>query len=183
MIWKWIIFIIGSAGIIYVSRRSLPHWRSHGFLRLFAFEAILGLILLNLDAWFLHTFSLRQVVSWALLGISLFLAIHGFRLLRQVGKPDDTIEDATRLGIEKTTHLVTTGAYRYIRHPLYTALLLFAFGAFLKHPTLPAGLLLSVVIIAIYLTARQEEKENLENFGVAYAEYMQHTKMFIPWLF
>jgi len=56
-------------------------------------------------------------------------------------------------------------------------------GAFLKHPTLPAGLLLSVVIIAIYLTARQEEKENLDNFGVAYTAYMQHTKMFIPWLF
>ena len=183
MIWKWLVFIIGSAGIISFSRRSLTHWRSHGFFRLFAFEAILGLILLNLDAWFLHPFSLRQVVSWALLLISLFLAIHGFSLLRQIGKPDDTIDDATRLGIEKTTHLVTVGAYRYIRHPLYTSLLFFALGAFLKLPTLPAGLMLSVVVIAIYLTASQEEMENMQNFGVEYAAYMQHTKMFIPWLF
>jgi protein-S-isoprenylcysteine O-methyltransferase Ste14 len=76
-----------------------------------------------------------------------------------------------------------SGAYRYIRHPLYASLLLFTWEAFLKQISLPAGLLLSVTIVALYLTARLEEQENLQNFGLEYAEYMQHTKMFIPWLF
>jgi protein-S-isoprenylcysteine O-methyltransferase Ste14 len=183
MIWHWLIFFVGSAGIIYFSRHSLLERRSHGFYRIFAFEAILGLILLNVVEWFRDPFSIRQIISWVLLFTSTLLAIHGFSLLQQIGKPDDTINDATRLGIEKTTRLVTTGAYRHIRHPLYASLLIFALGAFLKHPTLPAGLLLSAAIIALYLTARQEEKENLQNFGLEYAGYMQHTKMFIPWLF
>ena len=183
MMWKWVVFIIGSAGIIYLSRSALRNWRSHGFFRFFAFEALLILLLLNADSWFLQPFSLRQIISWSLLVGSLLLAIHGFSLLRQIGRPDKSINDASRIGIEKTTRLVTSGAYRYIRHPLYASLLLFGWGAFIKQISLPAGLILSVAIIALYLTARLEEQENLQNFGVDYAEYMQHTKMFIPWLF
>ena len=78
---------------------------------------------------------MRQLASWALPLTSLLLAAHGFYLLRRVGKPDRSIEDATRLGIEKTTRLVRSGAYRYIRHPLYASLLALAWGAFLKAPT------------------------------------------------
>lgn len=181
--WKWVVFVIGSAGIIYLSPRSLRNWRSHGFFRFFAFESLLILLLLNADRWFLQPFSIRQIISWSLLVGSLLLAIHGFSLLRQIGRPDKSINDATRLGIEKTTRLVTSGAYRYIRHPLYASLLLFGWGAFLKQISLLAGLMVSVAMISIYLTAHLEEQENLRNFGVEYAEYMQHTKMFIPWLF
>jgi protein-S-isoprenylcysteine O-methyltransferase Ste14 len=43
--------------------------------------------------------------------------------------------------IEKTTILVTTGAYRYIRHPLYSSLLFLAWGIFFKAPSWPGGLL------------------------------------------
>ena len=181
--WKWFVFVIGSTGIIYLSQHALRNWRSHGFFRFFAFEALLILLLLNADSWFLQPLSLQQVISWSLLVGSLLLAIHGFSLLRQIGRPEKSIKDASRIGIEKTTRLVTSGAYRYIRHPLYASLLIFGWGAFLKQISLPAGLMLSATLIALYLTARLEEQENLQNFGVAYAEYMQHTKMFIPWLF
>jgi len=183
MMWKWIVFLIGSAGVVYLSRRSLRTWHSHGFFRFFAFEAILGLILLNANVWFLHPFSVRQIVSWSLLVVSLFLAIHGFTLLRQIGKPNSSIDDTTRLGIEKTTHLVTTGAYHYIRHPLYTSLLFLGWGAFLKQPSLLGALLAVVISVSLYATARTEELENLQNFGDEYAEYIQNTKRFIPWLF
>ena len=183
MMWKWIVFLIGSAGIVYISRRSLGIWRSHGFFRFFAFEAILGLILLNASVWFLHPFSVRQIVSWSLLVVSILLAVHGFILLRRLGKPDSTIDDTTRLGIEKTTRLVTIGAYRYIRHPLYASLLFLSWGAFLKQPSLLGALMAVVSAIALYATARVEERENLNNFGAEYAEYMERTKMFIPLVF
>ena len=183
MMWNWIVFLIGSAGVVYLSRRSLRTWRSHGFFRFFAFEAILGLILLNANVWFLHPFSVRQTVSWSLLVVSLFLAIHGFTLLHQIGKPNSSIDDTTRLGIEKTTHLVTTGAFHYIRHPLYTSLLFLGWGAFLKQPSLLGALLAVVITIALYATARVEESENLNNFGAEYSQYMKQTKMFIPLIF
>ncbi len=181
--WRWLVFLIGSVLIIWISRGSLRRRDAHGFYRFFAFEAILGLIVLNAPGWFSDPFSPRQLAAWALLLISLLLAVHGFYLLRKVGKPDRNIEDSTRLGIEKTTHLVRTGAYRFIRHPLYASLLALTWGAFLKTPSWPGILLAAVATGALYLTARVEERENLRNFGAEYAEYMHETRLFIPYIF
>ena len=181
--WRWLVFVIGSGGIIWLSRGSLRRRDAHGFYRFFAFEAILGLIALNAAAWFSGPFSPRQLASWALLLASLLLAVHGFYLLRRVGRPDPNIEDTTRLGIEKTTHLVRIGAYRFIRHPLYASLLALTWGAFLKVPSWLGILLAAVATGALYLTARVEERENLRNFGEEYADYMRETHMFIPCLF
>ena len=46
---KLSIFAIMSAGMVFLSRNSLRHPRSHGFFRFFAFESLVGLILLNLE--------------------------------------------------------------------------------------------------------------------------------------
>ncbi|MCJ7622948.1 MAG: hypothetical protein MUO76_05565, partial [Anaerolineaceae bacterium] len=70
---KIIVFVLASAGIIWVSRASLRDPRSHGFYRFFAWEAILILILLNIDHWFYEPFSIHQIVSWLLLIVGLFL--------------------------------------------------------------------------------------------------------------
>ena len=79
--WTWVLFLVFSAGIVLLSWKSLHNWRSHGFYRFFAFEAILALILLNIEYWFHQPFSVRQILSWLLLLLSLFLAVHGFMLL------------------------------------------------------------------------------------------------------
>ena len=181
--WRWLVFVIGSAAIIWISRGSLRSRDAHGFYRFFAFEAILGLIALNLPAWFRDPFSRRQLVSWPLLAGSLGLAVQGFSLLRRAGRPDPTIEDPARLGIEKTTRLVRSGAYRVIRHPLYASLLALAWGVFLKAPSWLGLALAALATVAIYLTARVEERENLHTFGAEYAGYMRETRMFVPFVF
>ena len=180
---RLLVFVAASGPILWVSRGALRRRTSHGFYRFFAFEAILGLIALNSPAWFRDRLSPRQLGSWALLLGSLLLAAHGFRLLRQVGKPDPSIPDPSRLGVEKTTRLVRTGAYRHMRHPLYASLLLLAWGAFLKAPSRFGVALTAVATGALYLTARVEEQENLRSFGGEYAEYMRDTRMFIPFAF
>jgi hypothetical protein len=48
-LYEIIIFIVISAGIVFASWSVLRNWRSHGFYRFFAVEAILGLILLNVQ--------------------------------------------------------------------------------------------------------------------------------------
>ena len=111
------------------------------------------------------------------------MAVHAFYTLHMFGQADASIEDASRLGLEKTTHLVTNGPYRYIRHPLYASLLCFALGVFMKQIGLKSILLLILVSLALYLTAQFEERENRHNFGEGYAEYMQLTRRFIPFLF
>lgn len=180
---KVILFVAASIGIGWVSRTSLRDLRSHGFYRFFAWEAILALVLLNLDYWFYAPFSPHQVVAWTLLTVSLILVIHGVHLLRMVGKPDSERDDASLLGVEKTTQLVTVGAYGYIRHPLYSSLLFLAWGVFFKHPAWVGVALALLATAFLTITAKIEEAENTRFFGAAYQTYMKRTKMFVPFLF
>ena len=180
--WRPLALVVGSIPILWISRGSLRHRDAHGFYRYFAFEAILGVIVLSIPTWFRDPLSQRQLCSWVLLLSSLLLAAHGFRMLRELGDPDLNIQDGTRLGVEKTTRLVQSGAYRYIRHPLYASLLALAWGAFLKAPSWLAAVLAVVATGALYLTARVEERENVRNLGAAYAEYMRRTRMFVPFI-
>jgi protein-S-isoprenylcysteine O-methyltransferase Ste14 len=87
------------------------------------------------------------------------------------------------LEFEKTTSLVTVGAYRYIRHPLYSSLLFLAWGVFFKNPSWPGAILAVTATLFLVMTARMEEAEDVRFFGPAYQAYMKQTKMFIPFLF
>jgi protein-S-isoprenylcysteine O-methyltransferase Ste14 len=171
-----IIFAVITAGLLSWSWPSLRDPRSHGFFRFFTFEAMVALIMLNVGQWFHDPLSAHQVVSWLLLGLSLFMAAHGFYLLSTIGKPKDDYN------IEDTTALVMIGAYRYIRHPLYSSLFFMGWGTFFKAPSL-LGIILVVAISALVTAAAKvEERENLRKFGAAYAAYMKRTKMFIPFM-
>ena len=180
---RLILLVFGTIGNIWVSRSSLRNVRSHGFYRFFAWEFILILFVLNVDYWFVDPLSFRQIISWVFLIISLVLILQGIRLFRTKGDIDRTRSDPARVGIEKTTQLVTSGIYRYIRHPFYSSLLFLAWGIFLKRPTWIGALLVVLTVVSLVLTAKKEEIENIEFFGDAYREYMEGTKMFIPYVY
>jgi protein-S-isoprenylcysteine O-methyltransferase Ste14 len=178
-----IIFLLGSIGIIYLSRRSLTNPTSHGFPRFIAFEGILGLGAINAPSWFEEPFSLAQIISWFFLLGSAYLVISAFWTLHRYAKPDRTIEDSSRIDFEKTTQLVTKGPYKYIRHPLYASLLYLAWGIFLKQIGTLSTALVILVSLTLFLTAVYEERENLRIFGNEYAQYIRQTKRFFPYLF
>jgi protein-S-isoprenylcysteine O-methyltransferase Ste14 len=168
------IFVILSIFLIIWSWKSLWNRKAHGFYRFFTFESILALIIVNTKAWFINPFSAIQIFSWILLLGSIIVAIQGFYLLHKIGRPTQ--------GIEATTILVRTGIYKYIRHPLYSSLLLIAFGALLKDITLLSVVLVILAVIFSVATAIVEEKENLQRFGADYASYMKTTKRFLPFI-
>lgn len=178
-----IIFCVVSAFLIFLSKNCLFAPRSHGFYRFFAFESILALILLNAAQWFINPFSTHQIISWLLLFISLALAVHGFYLLRAVGRPREERKEKELIGFERTTSLVKIGAFKYIRHPLYASLFYGAFGVFFKNPTWVGMVLAVTASVFLVLTAKVEEKECIRFFGSDYQAYMKQTKMFAPFLF
>ena len=188
---SWIIFCAGSAGLIYVSRRafsdlavhSMRPPRAHGFYRFFAWEILLGMFVLNMPVWFVDPFAGYQLVSWLLLLLSIPLVLEGLRLLREIGRLDAARRDAGLLGLEKTSRLVTIGLYRYIRHPLYTSLLCLDWGIFFKSPSWLGGGLALLCSLLLFATAHSEELENIAYFGAEYEQYMQHSRMFIPFIF
>ncbi len=180
---RFALFLAASAGIVRLSWRSLREPRSHGFYRFFAFEMLAALILWNAPLWFREPFSVRQWLSWLLGAASIGLAAEAFRLLLMLGKPSRTEVQRTNLGFENTTTLVTTGAYRFVRHPMYSSLLALAGCAYLKNPSGSASILLTLGT-AVFLTATAvaEERENLVRFGGTYALYMKRTNRFVPFL-
>ena len=179
---KLAVFICATAGILFVSWESLHNPRCHGFYRFFAWEAIVALMLLNVDFWIKNPFSFFQIISWLLLIISLLLVIPGFKLLHTEGKPNNMRADEALLGLEKTTELVTAGVYKYIRHPLYSSLLFLTWGAFFKRPSWSGGFLAIIATVFLVATAKMEETENIKFFGSSYQGYMKQTKMFIPFV-
>jgi protein-S-isoprenylcysteine O-methyltransferase Ste14 len=182
--WKIIAFIALSLVLVYISRSSLRAPRSHGFYRFFAWEFILALFLLNVDAWFRDPWSWHQLISWFLLVLSIVPLIFGIHVLRARGKPTQQREGEPQLlAFEKTSTLVTTGIYHYIRHPLYCSLLLLTWGIFFKGPS-GLGLVLALgATVFLVLTARADEAECIRFFGSDYESYIKQTKMFIPYGF
>jgi protein-S-isoprenylcysteine O-methyltransferase Ste14 len=180
---KFFIFGIVTGYLWYLSRASLRVVRSHGFYRFFAWEMILALTLVNSGMWFTHPLSFLQTISWIFLILSLLLLWNGLSMIRSMGQSNDQRQDATLLAFEKTSVLVTTGIYRYIRHPLYASLLFLAWGIFLKDVTWLSVSLVAVATICLALTGKADEAECIQYFGPSYKEYMSRTKMFVPFLF
>jgi protein-S-isoprenylcysteine O-methyltransferase Ste14 len=81
---------------------------------------------------------------------------------------------------EKPAKFVTGGLYRLVRHPLYTAGLLFLWLS--PQVTVNSFTLYVAATIYIFIGAYFEERKLLREFGEVYAEYKSRTPMLIPWL-
>ena len=176
-------FGLGTLVLLALSWRAVRCPQSHGFYRFFAWEAILALLVLNGPVWFVDRVALHQLLSWALLFASLLLLFAGLYQLRRMGRPDGQRTDAELFAFERTSQLVTSGIFCLIRHPLYASLLLLAWGVACKQPNSLSLVLALLASLALWLTAKRDEAECRQQFGEAYCDYMQRSKMFIPWLF
>lgn len=78
--------------------------------------------------------------------------------------------------------LVQTGPYRWIRHPMYTALLLFSLGCAGFVATLPAAGLSLLLLAVLWVKARLEERLLCQRHS-AYRDYMARSRRFLPFLF
>lgn len=75
--------------------------------------------------------------------------------------------------------MVSSGVYRYIRHPQYLSLGLSAFGLFTMWPRMIIFLLLVGMLFAYYFLAKVEERRMLAR-DPSYSDYMRRTGMFLP---
>ena len=180
--WEAATLIAGTLGLMLFSKRALLVPRSHGFPRFFALEFLLILIVFNAPRWFQDPWCVRQVLSWVLLFLSIPMAAGGYLLLKRRGRPGRNSDRGANFEFENTTRLVTDGIYRYLRHPMYSSLLLLGAGILLKDPTVLSCLLYAGVVLSLTVTAKIEEGENIERFGEEYRTLMMRTKMFIPFV-
>jgi len=76
--------------------------------------------------------------------------------------------------------LVTTGIYRYVRHPQYTGFLLIITAWLFAWPTLPTIVMWPILVVVYYRLSRREEREMVKRFGKRYSGYMKKVPMYLP---
>lgn len=87
------------------------------------------------------------------------------------------------LEIRQKHILVTKGVYRFVRHPMYLALLLYAAGQALVLPNWVAGPSYLIALTLLFaFRMRPEEQMMLDAFGDDYEAYMARTKRLVPGL-
>ncbi len=84
------------------------------------------------------------------------------------------------LQIHGTRNLVTTGIYRWMRHPQYTGIFLFTLGWILHWPSFVTLALWPVLMAAYVWLALYEERQARAEFGDDWDAYAARTKRFIP---
>ena len=109
---------------------------------------------------------ISMILGYALLFIGIGLFIQGWRELYRA---------------RQKNKMITTGLYRFVRHPQYTGLFLGLFGEGIIHwPTLFSVVIFPIIVLAYYLLARSEERKVIEQFGDEYRSYQARVPMFIP---
>jgi protein-S-isoprenylcysteine O-methyltransferase Ste14 len=86
------------------------------------------------------------------------------------------------INIKKDHRLVTTGPYKYMRHPMYVAYFTLFISAFFISGSWAIGLS-GICIISILMTFRLKKEEELliKKFKRRYLDYADSTHRFFPW--
>jgi protein-S-isoprenylcysteine O-methyltransferase Ste14 len=80
-----------------------------------------------------------------------------------------------------TAHLVLVGPYRYVRNPMYLAVLAIIFGQALLFASWATVLYAGVVFLAVLLFVRFYEEPTLEStYGDEYREYQRNVRAWMP---
>jgi protein-S-isoprenylcysteine O-methyltransferase Ste14 len=77
--------------------------------------------------------------------------------------------------------LVTAGPYAFVRHPIYTGIMLAMLGSAIGQSVIWALLLILFVPYFLH-SARREEELMREQFPEQYPDYMRRTKMIVPFV-
>jgi len=118
---------------------------------------------------------LPESIRWLGVGIGFLCVVGIYWLFSSIGS-GITPTSATR----QEHKLVTSGPYRWVRHPLYTvgSSMFIAFGMMADNWFIAAlGVL---AFIGMVIRTPKEEANLIEKFGDEYQEYMKHTGRFFP---
>jgi len=118
---------------------------------------------------------LPEWVRWMGVGVGILCTLGVYWLFSSIGS-GITPTSATR----KEHQLVTSGPYRWVRHPLYTvgSSMFIAFGMMADNWFIAAlGIL---AFIGMALRTPKEEANLIEKFGDEYREYMKRTGRYFP---
>jgi protein-S-isoprenylcysteine O-methyltransferase Ste14 len=87
---------------------------------------------------------------------------------------------SARVTLKEGHELVRNGLYRWIRHPIYTGIILGFIGTAIIMGYLRGFIGLSIIWASFYFKARREENFLRQEFGEGFDEHTKSTGMFLP---
>jgi len=82
--------------------------------------------------------------------------------------------------LKQNHELIRKGLYRWIRHPIYTGILLGFIGTALIRSHARGWLGFAILLLSFYFKARREENFLKQEFGEGFEEHLRQTGMFLP---
>lgn len=178
-------FLIGFLAFAVAERvyeRRFSHRAVRGIRKMeWSFAAFHTLHVVVFAATAAEYFWLERSINWAVtgIGLALFVVSVVVRLtaIRALGQ-----FWSLHLEIRDEHPLVTTGIYRYMRHPAYSAIML----EIISIPLVGNAYVTLVVALCLYaplLLVRwvREEQEMVRKFGQQYEQYRKEVPAFFPW--
>jgi len=150
-----------------------------GVLRaVFALPLFAGVVAYLIDpAWMAWaSLPLPEWIRWCGVALGLLAIPSAWWLFRHLGR------NVSETVLTKTDHaLVTTGPYRWVRHPLYATggALLFAVGLMAANWFILGFTRIGFLAIR-FAVVPLEERELTRKFGEGYSDYMTRTGRFLP---
>jgi protein-S-isoprenylcysteine O-methyltransferase Ste14 len=83
-------------------------------------------------------------------------------------------------GEERPRSVISSGAFRYVRHPLYLGSILFYLGLVVSTLSLVSGLVFLAIFVFYDSIASYEEKLMEVKFGTDYSAYKEKTGKWVP---
>lgn len=169
----------GSTGFRGFSGR--PGSAEHTGGLLFALALLLAIAapIAQLNGW-IHPMALLDRLSLQILGFALYAIGLAATLGAQL-----TMGDSWRIGVDpgERTALVTTGAFRWMRNPIFSAMLVCSLGLILLAPNPLAFVGFAVLCAGLELQVRKvEEPYLLQAHGAAYRTYAARVGRFVPFV-
>jgi len=84
--------------------------------------------------------------------------------------------------VKQDHELIRSGPYRYVRHPIYTGLLIAFAGSAIARGEWRGIVALAIVFVALWRKLKLEERWMIETFGDAYLRYRAEVRALIPFV-
>ncbi|WP_269789726.1 isoprenylcysteine carboxylmethyltransferase family protein [Stenotrophomonas sp. Iso1] len=143
----------------------------------------IAVFLLGPGHWFGHSWLREQFVphTTPVFTIALVLSVAGTVVAiwarHQLGR-----NWSGNVQIKQEHTLITAGPYTWVRHPIYSGLLLLFCGTALMVGDWRGVIAVAIVFASFWFKLRQEECFLAEHFGAPYLDYARRTKLLIPGL-
>jgi len=179
--WIWIVFWVFWLLAAFVQKRTIRRQSMGSRLLQIAIVllALLPVFAIDKRSGILREHFVPRTLEIQYLGLLLMLVGCGFAIWARLTLGRNWSGMVT---VKENHVLITGGPYAWVRHPIYTGILLALLGTALVLGTFVFLFAAAMAALALWLKLRAEEKFMLETFGDQYSAYKQRVKALIPYV-